>query len=285
MFANPAPFKSITLVDLGDSPACVNRKTRELYLNANTWQTIQPEHRVFIMLHEYAHCVLDSSNEELVDALAFEWYIELGYSLTEAVKSLTRILNTNNQSHIQRAELQLKRAKMIDSKNNKNMSGNSFKNSGNMDLVGRLNTMGTFIEDSYINSCTGNTQCGGSLLDSLTGCQAGETVKACTKRMKREGIETSRINKSEAKRLRAEAEVTLAEQGIVQPRKPGFGESFGAALGGIGKVASNIFGKGEPASDGGAMPQQPQKSNTALYVGLGVGGLLLIVVAVIFLKK
>jgi hypothetical protein len=243
----------------------VNRKTTDLYLNKRTWYGIAPEHRVFILLHEYAHCYLDSSDEEEVDELAFAWYIELGYSLTEAVKSLTRILNSNNESHIRRAELQLQRAKKVDNKNNNKIEIDMKRGSDlkGLSLTERLGTSGGFIADTYMESCMGGCPSHAVSLSSLTGCQAGETPKFCLKRMKVEGKEISRINKSEGKRLKGEAEASLGEQGIV---KPGWGAQLGHAIKGVGGVVKDVMGKG--GDEGGAPP--PPKNNTMLYVGIGV---------------
>lgn len=112
------PFVEVHYIDFNSpSPARVDRKKRILHINRRIWGNIAPAHRVFILLHEYAHCYLDSSNEYAVDKQAHEWYISMGYPLTESVKALTQLLDAKTKSHVQRAYNQYKRSELIDAKN------------------------------------------------------------------------------------------------------------------------------------------------------------------------
>jgi len=281
-------FSDITYTTwAGDSPARVNRKTRELYINKAKWPSIAPEHRVFILLHEMAHCYLDSSNEYAVDELAFQWYLELGYSLTEAVRPLSTILNTNNDSHILRTEMQLDRAKVIDYHlNNNKVIQPDFLNTKDMiDFIGKgcaCKGKVRFMDRERKKAFSERLG-----FDDYSGCQPNESPKDCRKRIRVEGNAQRKINRSEGFRLKREAKATLAEQGI---KEPGFGEQIGKAFKGIGKVVGDVGArwKGNPTSDdlaaGGGGNEAP-KSNTMLYVGIGIAVVLVLGVVVFFVTK
>ncbi len=104
-----------------NTPASVDRNTGVLYINLKVWNKIKVwEHRFFVLLHEYAHVVLNTSDELAVDKLAFELYAKYGCSLTKSVTALSELLNNNNPDHCWRTYLQLERAKEFDYKNNGN---------------------------------------------------------------------------------------------------------------------------------------------------------------------
>lgn len=96
--------------DLGSTPARVNRRTGELYLNGRTWNDLPPEHRLFILLHEAGHATLNTRNEQEADRFAFDAYAKLGYPLSESVKALTRVLHFENPGHYDRVAEQIRRA-------------------------------------------------------------------------------------------------------------------------------------------------------------------------------
>ena len=106
--------------DLGGTPARVNRRTGEMYISMKHMQALPKEHRLFIMLHEMGHVVLQSTDEARVDDWAFKQYADMGYSLKASVKALTRVLNDENPEHAWRMYLQLERAKEYDRENNGN---------------------------------------------------------------------------------------------------------------------------------------------------------------------
>lgn len=261
------PFRSITVGEIGSSPARVNRKTTDLYLNRNTWNEIEPAHRVFILLHEKAHCELDTSDEEAVDKLAFKWYVEMGYPLTESVKALTRVLG-DSTNHVRRTQLQLDRAKAVD--------GIAIDTDFKHDNMCASNTL--FQELGEFHGFLGETV-------SYDGCQPNEKPKDCRKRIKVEGRETSRINKSEAKRLKAESHTILAEQGI-KPPASSWGSQLGKAFKGLGKGVGSALSKGRE-DQGAPAPEAPKPNKTGLYIGLGVGGLVIVglILFMVFKKK
>ena len=119
------PAKGITAIhwvdDLGDTPARVNRDTGEMYLSRKYMRHMPQEHRLFVMLHEMAHVVLQTTDEEQADAWAFQQYADMGYSLKAGVKALTRVLNDKNPEHAWRMYLQLRRAQDYDYRVNKNL--------------------------------------------------------------------------------------------------------------------------------------------------------------------
>lgn len=120
------PAKGITAIiwvdDLGGTPAKVNRDTGEMYCSRKQMAAMPHEYRLFIMLHEMAHVVLQTEDEEAADAWAFKKYADMGYSLKAVVKALTRVLNDQKPEHAQRMNLQLQRAKDYDYRVNKNLN-------------------------------------------------------------------------------------------------------------------------------------------------------------------
>jgi len=118
---------------MGENPASVNRATGAMYLNLELFKRIKPEHRLFIMLHEMAHVVLQSTDEKKVDEWAFNEYAKRGYSLREAVYSLTDLLKSNSREQYERKINQLERAKHYDYHfyGNKNIYNKISKFNGN----------------------------------------------------------------------------------------------------------------------------------------------------------
>lgn len=111
----------IKVPNLGNTPARVNRRTGVMEISVKHFKEMPMEHRLFVMLHEKAHVELQTTDENLADAQAFKEYADLGYSLRESVKALTRVLNQNNPDHYWRMYQQLKRAEQYDIKNNDNL--------------------------------------------------------------------------------------------------------------------------------------------------------------------
>jgi hypothetical protein len=104
-----------------NTPASVDRNTGVLYINLKIWNKIKVwEHRFFILLHEYAHVALNTSDELAVDEYAFKLYAQRGLSLTKSVTALADLLNANNKDHCWRTYKQLERAKEFDYKHNGN---------------------------------------------------------------------------------------------------------------------------------------------------------------------
>ncbi|MCO5232853.1 MAG: hypothetical protein LC105_05425 [Chitinophagales bacterium] len=99
-------LNKISFVDSlrGDNPATVNRRTGEMYVSAKIWKQMTPDQRLFMMLHEEGHVILQTTNEFEADRYAFEQYIRTGRSLKHLVSALTHFLDSTNPEHIQRAQ-------------------------------------------------------------------------------------------------------------------------------------------------------------------------------------
>ena len=106
--------------DLGGTPARVNRRTGEMFLCIPQLKKLPKEHRLFIMLHEMAHVVLQTENEGEADAWAFAKYAEMGYSLKASVHALTDTLKAQFPQHYMRMWQQLQRAEKYDREVNHN---------------------------------------------------------------------------------------------------------------------------------------------------------------------
>lgn len=105
---------------LGSTPAAVHRATGTILFNKHVWDRLSPGQRFFLLLHEAGHIHLKSSDEKLVDAWAHKEYLKRGYSLTESVLALTRLLNFKNPEHMERTRNQFERAWKFDRDVNNN---------------------------------------------------------------------------------------------------------------------------------------------------------------------
>jgi hypothetical protein len=110
--------------DLGTTPARVNRKTGELYINMKKWADLSPEARLFVLLHEAGHVDQNTRNEILADNYAFYAYARAGKPLSKSIQALTRLLNFNNPQHYDRVKAQLNRAFAYDYHVNGNPAAN-----------------------------------------------------------------------------------------------------------------------------------------------------------------
>lgn len=81
------------------TPARISRKTGIIQINAHKFKKMTVPQRMFILLHEYMHFILNSSNEFEVDLQALRAYLSLGFSRIESVYALTKILHESDFSH------------------------------------------------------------------------------------------------------------------------------------------------------------------------------------------
>lgn len=81
------------------TPARISRKTGIIQINAHKFKKMTVPQRMFILLHEYMHYLLNSSSEFEVDLQALRAYLSLGFSRIESVYALTKILHESSFSH------------------------------------------------------------------------------------------------------------------------------------------------------------------------------------------
>lgn len=237
----PKGIKSITYVrNIGSTPARVNRKTGELQINMDVWPKLKPEHKRFVLLHEEGHVVLDTSDELAVDAYAFKKYAAEGYSLTESVKAITRLLNSNNPEHNLRANLQLQRALEYD----------HFVNKNNRIILNNHSTMKQISPTAQYLSEFENSY------DSLFGIALTKKAKERKQqkfdaKMAKKAARSNLIQaRADAKVNKSEAKLQLAQQGISEPSTGSVIAStvsnLAPAVAGIatGGVIGNILGGG-----------------------------------------
>lgn len=256
------------------TPARCNRKTGEIWINDQVWRTISPEHRVFILLHEYGHIMLDSSDELAVDEYAMKLYISLGYSLTDSVKSLSRVLTGKSDQHVQRVQNQYNRAKEIDKKNLKSMCNNtaipcSCTNAANNNFTGEPNAW-------YNND-----------VEDFGGCDASKLrPRQYRKCVKVEGKAQAKVNKSEGTKALKEgrgaglaakgnAKQLLAEQGIVDE----------SGAGGVIKSGLAMLKGGGDAPEAKLKDDTKEKKSPWIWVAVGTGVLLIVGVVIFLIKR
>lgn len=102
--------KVVFVETLGETPAAVHRATGTILVNRHVWNSLDPDARFFLLLHEAGHIVLKSSDEKLVDAWAHREYLKRGKSITQSILALTRLLSYNNPEHLERTANQWNRA-------------------------------------------------------------------------------------------------------------------------------------------------------------------------------
>jgi len=264
------------------TPARCNRRTGEILINDSRWSKIEPAHRVFILLHEYAHIALNSSDEFEVDKLAHKIYLERGYPLTESVRALSKVLTGSSESHVQRVQAQLNRAYDVDKNNTQKKE--SMCNCNGKSYCARCsqNKTGTFLDQAngdVLGNMPGFFDDDDQFTEDLFGlgkkAQARRTLKLTlkygVKQAKADGTKALKEGKGAGLQAKGLAKQTLAEQGIVDT----------STVGGLVDSAKGILGKGGGAdgSDGTAAPSK-KPMMIAIVVGavLVIGGIIYFVI-------
>lgn len=263
-------IRHVPNIEGSTTPARCNRRTGEILINDSRWPKIEPTHRLFILLHEYAHVVLNSSDEFEVDQLAHKMFVEMGYPLTESVKALSRVLTGTSESHVERVKAQADRAYEFDKKNQKTKNcmcnGKPFCPKCNQNKTGTiLDQANTDIFSNFIGFT--NTD---EYTEDLFGLgkKAQERrktklqLKYSVKQAKADGMKALKEGRGAGLEAKGLAKKSLADQGI-----SGGGEIAGALKEGIGAIAE--------ASNAKEATPQP-KSKVALYVMITIGSLMII---------
>ncbi len=186
--------------DLGSTPAVCYRNTGVVKVNAKIWDTLTNDYQYFILCHEAGHIVLNTTDEFKADAYAFEQYAKSGRSLTQAVYALSKVLPFNNIEHYGRLQKQYKNALRYDSEVNNNYKATQLLNK--MD-----NMTATEIEQSFLGlgkQAKANRQ---TKFDMKMDRKAARTEVINSRADKKKNIGLAKLE-------RAEAEKSLAEQGI-----------------------------------------------------------------------
>lgn len=195
-----------------NSPAMVNRFTGTIYINSSVYNNLPDEHKLFIKLHEQGHYVLDTTDEFKADEYAFKEYVRQGFSLTESIKALSRILSLKSPEHIQRVYAQYKRALLYDANINKNEKATLILNNMQSNYEGSeiFNKNLVFSNDSFLGIRTGLTKRSRQKIDERDALKA-ERYRAKTAKKAAKG--ESKLIRAEAKQTKATAKQTKAEKG------------------------------------------------------------------------
>jgi len=95
---------------LGRTPARVNRRTGTIFLNSETWDNYTEFEKKLIILHEKAHYLLQTTNEQEADAYAVEQFIGSEFeSLKKSLQSFYSTLDMSNPAHRDRYKAVLRR--------------------------------------------------------------------------------------------------------------------------------------------------------------------------------
>ena len=327
-------FKGLVLTEkIGESPAAVHLRSGVLHINPKVFFSYPPEWQKFILLHELGHYLLQTRSELEADNFAFHHFAKEGNSLKEAVNSLLRVLNLGIKSHRERVEAQLERAKYWDEviynkqfktakERVKAMSDYiQSENSGLAHCLGSNDYQGA--KEHMVNILlVCNPEGVEKLLDKFAtllaevkmghydghpksdlqyffcfgnkACQARNKAKADARAELIKSRATAKTNRSEAKIIKAEAEQTLAEQGI--KKESGAAQVVNDLVKGVSNVAGSIFGGNAPqpidniTTIDNPPPIAPVVENnkgakTGLYVGITVVTLIVIGVAMYFFLR
>lgn len=204
-----------------NSVASVHRRTGDIYIDLPQWRKLKPEHRFFVLLHEYGHHVLNSKDELAVDRWAFNEYVKKGYSLKEAVFALSKVLSGNNPEHALRVKAQLERAILQDKKEiamrNLNTHGEEFSN-----ISGRRKSKKEKKQDRK---------------EDKKDLKLRKKESRVVKRENRADKKGATANQKNAE---AEARLILAQQGIAMPTRAA---SIGGAITGlVGQAVGAVTG-------------------------------------------
>ena len=281
--------------DLGNTPAIVNRKTGAMFINQKVWKKIPFNERMFIILHELGHIVLNTKNEFAADQFAFEQYANLGLSLKDSVDAMAQVLSYANPQHYDRTVVQLNRALAYDHKVN-NQPKKTFPMFTTQE-INSANSHDAFLEGFYggnHESFLGFGKKPGIVRTLITNRQENKQTKLEGKNYKKQTLADARADKIRSKGTAAEI---LAEQGLNQNDfgntiASGIGDlgaGVAAALGGgAGKQGSMMEGLlgslGGGSGAGGAKTPEEEKSNKSTWIIVGVVVVVIIAGAVIYFK-
>lgn len=196
-FRIPEVITNVVLVNnLGRSPAMCFRKTGVVFISPE-FLKLPIDFQKYIIGHEAGHIAQNTRNEFAADDYAVDWCISEKMSLTNSFFAMTKVLSfpedkpKQKEEQILRCERQFKRLFNYDSFINKNPK-----------------TM------AYINSTIKDE------LDSFGGGKARRKSRTEAKASKTK-------DEGEAKKLKAQATLELAKQGIVNKGLAGLGAGIG----------------------------------------------------------
>lgn len=97
--------------DMADTPAAIDRERRILYINPKLYFKLTPFQQKFVKLHEYGHLNMNTSNEFIADAYAFDRLAGTEFrSLKQCIECLNTILDPTNPGHKVRIDALYERA-------------------------------------------------------------------------------------------------------------------------------------------------------------------------------
>ncbi len=113
-------FNSVVYVeDMGNTPASINWKTSDLYLNKNVFTKLENDYKLFVLFHEYGHYYLKTKNEFKADKFAFQQLVQLGFPLKKMILALSSVLSGKSRQHTQRVFAMYQLVKEFKNKNKK----------------------------------------------------------------------------------------------------------------------------------------------------------------------
>lgn len=107
-------FEVLPSLENGSPASCriYSDGTAMLRIGRDMFEKYPFESRMFILLHELGHAVLNTGNEFEADKFAIREYAKAGYDLSKAIEAHTRILQPQvNPEHAERCRVMFYRIK------------------------------------------------------------------------------------------------------------------------------------------------------------------------------
>lgn len=242
-FDLPPQITAVTLQPTADGAPANCYMNGHLILDPSFFQLPQ-DYQYFIVCHEAGHIATQSAFEHDADEYGFWLYIKSGRSLKALVAALADVLTFTRPEHLQRTEAMLKRCAQFDLINNNNTMIKSI-NYGNP-------TASLFGFTPLKN-----------LQTAFDKYQDRRDIKVQSKA-------EAKVNKSEAKILRAEKGGTVSD-------------TIGNYSSGLMDLAGNLFGGNKTAQSQPMPVDEAKKKNTVII--LVVVGVVVVSIAAYFLLR
>lgn len=258
-------------------PATFNRRLKTIFVYTPVFDSLQKFEQDFIICHELGH--IETRDELQADRLAFDRYMQLGYTPSKAVEAIHNTLSYTNGQHNARYIGMIREAAAYDmavngnEKNKKLITMTTPAYLSEQDLKRLRSQVSAFgVTDSDFDNFLG------------FGAKAQERKEARTERKNMKAQARADLIASRAEKNRAKAEGI--KTGTYKPT------DVGGIVGSVTGAVSSIFGKSDTPIDQelsqeeiAVMEEAARKKKTTTYIVVGVVVVIVAVVLFVVLGK